>query len=287
MNQIAQKNADNNNNNGEIKKKWKFKQKPRELTPQEQKWKKIAFWILGLFLFLFIGQILFYAIFYDINDWVGILIIFIVLVMPAYLANAGMLIMGGGKPIDGGKIAKDGRPLFGPGKTWRGFILGPLVWGIIVALAIHSIFYFTWDQIEQFIIAVFSDPNRPYDFIDRSPQEAIDLYKLYLLGGYSNETFSQCFIRLVFRVTCVAYAAAFGDLIGSWLKRRLDRKRGEPFWIIDQIDFIICVLLVAMPFIQVNIDYLAIVIFSLIFTPSLTIFSNALTYFLGHKSVPW
>ena len=84
---------------------------------------------------------------------------------------------------------------------------------------------------------MFSDPNRPYDFIDRSPQEAVDLYKLYLLGGYADESTEICVLRLVFRVIFVAYGAAIGDLLGSWLKRRLDRKRGEPVWIVDQIDF--------------------------------------------------
>jgi len=279
----------NNNDNITIEsnKKWKLKQNRRELTPLEKHWKNIALIIMGIFLLLFVGQILFYSIFYSFSDWVGILIVFIVLVMPAYLSNAGMLIMGGGKPIDGGRVAKDGRPLFGPGKTWRGFILGPLVWGIIIGLLIHSIFFYTWEQIEQFIVSLFSNPNNSYKFIKRPPQEAVDLFKLYLLGGYSYENYAQCLFRLIFRVICVSYATATGDLVKSYLKRRLNIDRGQPFWIIDQIDFLIFVLIVAIPFVDLNIDYFAIVIFSLIFTPSLTIFANGLTYLLGHKSVPW
>ncbi|MBD3352035.1 MAG: CDP-archaeol synthase [Candidatus Lokiarchaeota archaeon] len=281
----SQKDGGKGQKNGDNEDKWKFKQDRRELTGQEKQWKKIAYIIFIGFLTLFIGQILVYTFVFDINDWVGILIIFIVLVMPAYLSNAGMLMMGGGKPMDGGKMAKDGRRLFGPGKTWRGFILGPLVWGIGVSLIIHSIFYLNWDKLVPYIFGLFDGENT-YDLIDRSGQAAVDLYQLYLIGG-THDSMVVNFILLFLRVTIVSFGAATGDLIGSWLKRRLDRKRGEPVWLVDQLDFIIFVLLCAMPFVPINVDYLTIVIFSLIFTPSLTVCANMIAYALGHKSVPY
>ena len=48
-------------------------------------------------------------------------------VLPAYFANGAPVVFGGGRPIDGGRLFWDGRPLFGPRKTIRGFISGVLV----------------------------------------------------------------------------------------------------------------------------------------------------------------
>jgi CDP-2,3-bis-(O-geranylgeranyl)-sn-glycerol synthase len=44
--------------------------------------------------------------------------------MPAYIPNPAAAALGGGAPIDGGRILSDGRRLFGEGKTWRGLYLG-------------------------------------------------------------------------------------------------------------------------------------------------------------------
>lgn len=267
-------------------KEWKFKAERRKLTPQEEQWKKTAFRIMAFFLILFVAQILVYTFVWSFNDWVCVLIIFIVLVMPGYLSNAGMLIVGGGKPIDGGRMAKDGRRLFGPGKTWRGFIGGPLFVGIPIALGIHAIFYFTWPQIEDYIIEMFS-AGGIYDLFARDPNDAVELFKLYLVGAHTEESLLTGFFRILPRVISVSYATALGDLLGSWMKRRLGRKRGEPVWLVDQLDFIFIVLLASLPFVTINMDFLTIVIFSLIFTPSLTVIANSITYFLGHKSVPY
>jgi len=45
-------------------------------------------------------------------------------ILPAYVANASPVILGGGRPIDGGRYWRDGRRILGDGKTWRGFIGG-------------------------------------------------------------------------------------------------------------------------------------------------------------------
>jgi len=45
-------------------------------------------------------------------------------VLPAYFANSTPTVFGGGPPIDGGRLYKDGKPLLGPGKTWRGLYAG-------------------------------------------------------------------------------------------------------------------------------------------------------------------
>jgi CDP-2,3-bis-(O-geranylgeranyl)-sn-glycerol synthase len=46
--------------------------------------------------------------------------------LPAYLPNPVAALFGGGAPIDGGRNFRDGRRIFGDGKTFRGLFLGIL-----------------------------------------------------------------------------------------------------------------------------------------------------------------
>jgi CDP-2,3-bis-(O-geranylgeranyl)-sn-glycerol synthase len=48
-------------------------------------------------------------------------------ILPAYLANAAPVVLGGGPPLDGGKKFLDGRRILGEGKTARGFVGGLIV----------------------------------------------------------------------------------------------------------------------------------------------------------------
>ena len=59
----------------------------------------------------------------------------LVFIFPAYCANAVPVIFGGGRPLDGGHLFLDGKPLFGSHKTVRGFISG-LVVGTLVGLGL-------------------------------------------------------------------------------------------------------------------------------------------------------
>ena len=45
-------------------------------------------------------------------------------ILPAYVANSTPTLFGGGPPIDGGRLWRDGKPILGPGKTWRGLFVG-------------------------------------------------------------------------------------------------------------------------------------------------------------------
>lgn len=56
------------------------------------------------------------------------------LVLPAYLANMGATLVGGGPPIDGGRTWSDGRRILGDGKTWRGLLLAPPIAGALTGL---------------------------------------------------------------------------------------------------------------------------------------------------------
>ena len=62
-------------------------------------------------------------------------------IFPAYCANAAPIIFGGGRPIDAGRKFLDGKPLFGPRKTIRGFCAGLLV-GTLVCLLLNALFQY-------------------------------------------------------------------------------------------------------------------------------------------------
>ncbi len=53
---------------------------------------------------------------------------------PSYVANAAPLLLGGGRPLDGGRRFVDGGPIFGSHKTVRGLFAG-IIAGTIVGLA--------------------------------------------------------------------------------------------------------------------------------------------------------
>ena len=68
-----------------------------------------------------------------LNDLLQLLGTAIWFILPAYMANATPVVLGGGAPIDGGKLFRDGRPIFGAGKTIRGFVAG-LIAGSLVGV---------------------------------------------------------------------------------------------------------------------------------------------------------
>ncbi len=55
----------------------------------------------------------------------------LMLIFPAYCANAAPVLAGGGLPMDFGKDFVDGRRIFGKNKTFRGFFFGLLI-GVLV-----------------------------------------------------------------------------------------------------------------------------------------------------------
>ena len=67
------------------------------------------------------------------------------IMIPAYIPNPAAALVGGGTPIDFGKCAKDGRRLFGDGKTWRGLIGGIIIGIIFGAAQMFLAAYFHWD----------------------------------------------------------------------------------------------------------------------------------------------
>ncbi|MHA1561155.1 MAG: CDP-archaeol synthase [Promethearchaeota archaeon] len=232
-----------NSNNKKIKGKSLFK--PRPLNNEDKKNAKIAliFCIVGIM--AFIVQMLYFLIRYKgIDDWLVVLIFWIVFIMPGYIADAMMALVGGGAPLDGGKIAKDGRRLFGSGKTKRGFFFGPFI-GAIIALCIHGILFWQWESITVLTISFTENPDVYYHFYENNADNLIKDLSIFLLGNPSGDTTFLSFLRLIPRVVLCSYGTAFGDLFGSWAKRRKNIFSGQPFWVVDQIDFLAGCLLFA------------------------------------------
>ena len=128
------------------------------------------------------------------------------LIIPAYIANASALLIGGGKPIDFGKKYKDGKRILGDGKTWRGLIAGTFI-GMTAGFGLS-------------VAAIYAD-----------------LYGFPI--NISDFTGFPIMIPLIFSV---CFGALMGDIIESFFKRRIGRKRGEDWIPFDQLDFILGVL---------------------------------------------
>lgn len=121
-------------------------------------------------------------------------------VIPIYAANAFATLSRGKKPIDGGKKFIDGQPLFGPGKTWEGLILGCTIGILIATLEMIAYPYLPWNL-----------SNTHLQIVPMTP----------VLGFF------------------LGLGAIVGDLAGSFVKRRMKIPRGKPAPLLDQEDFLI------------------------------------------------
>lgn len=145
--------------------------------------------------------------------------------LPAYIANATPVVMGGGGPLDGGRTWVDGQPILGDHKTVRGTISG-ITAGILIGL------------------------------IQGSPVRGIFL----------------------------AIGAIGGDLVVSFVKRRLKMKPGTLFPIADQMGFI--VFAVALVSLAEPIPWERMVAIILATLP-IHYLTNIMAWILRLKSDPW
>ncbi len=165
--------------------------------------------------------------------------------LPAYVPNSAAAFFGGGSPIDGGRTYRDGRRIFGDGKTWRGLAAGIAI-GIVVGLIQ------IWGRV------------------------AAGLTMLPELT--------------VLVVVLLSVGALLGDLVKSFVKRRLGKDRGAPWLIADQYDFVagafILLLLFQYGWVVTTITPL-ILFWIIVITPLLHRLVNILGYMMGVKDVPW
>lgn len=127
------------------------------------------------------------------------------LMLPAYLANPAAQITGGGLTLDFGRKGRDGRPLLGPGKTWRG-----LVGGVVGGLTVGSL---------QVVASAAADDPSVLPSFDPS-------------GGVASPASFAV-------VAVLALGALLGDAVKSYAKRRVGKERGQRLPIADQYDFVL------------------------------------------------
>ncbi|MFH0816975.1 MAG: CDP-2,3-bis-(O-geranylgeranyl)-sn-glycerol synthase [Methanobacteriota archaeon] len=187
-------------------------------------------------------------------DPLGAALLGIWLFLPAMAPNSGAVLLGGGAPMDFGRSMKDGRRVFGDGKTWRGFF-GGIACGIGLGLVQMGIAYAAGSG----------------DYWGFSPFPGILLVFLFLSVG-----------------------AMLGDLLGSFVKRRLGGERGASYPVLDIYVFVAMAILFVALFQNgwFTEHYLSdwgwlglVTVLSL--TPLLHRGVNVIGFKMGKKKVPW
>ena len=159
------------------------------------------------------------------------------LILPAYAGNSMAPLFKGTHPIDGGRKFR-GRPLFGPGKTWEGFVFGCIIATFIGFLQ----------------MAVM--PNIPFA---TSPVPLLIVTMTPLLGFL------------------LGFGAMFGDLVGSFIKRRMGIARGTPVPLLDQVDFLLGAFVFALILVPIRWQW---ILLMLILTPIFHLLANSVGYVL-------
>ncbi|MCD4844179.1 MAG: CDP-2,3-bis-(O-geranylgeranyl)-sn-glycerol synthase [Methanosarcinales archaeon] len=181
------------------------------------------------------------------------------LMIPAYIANPMAVVFGGGAPIDCGKNFYDGRRILGDGKTIRGLLAGTAC-GLLAGII----------QVILAPVLAASGLFGSYDIFQSA------------LNAYSFNT-----IHIVF---LMALGALLGDSCESFVKRRINLKRGAMFPVADQLDFVlgawILTYILASTWFITHFD-IRIIVTVLIITPLLHISTNIIGYFLKLKKEPW
>lgn len=218
--------------------------------------------IYTVYLGIIVGLLVpFYIYFFVIRGYNTLYITSAILVglyyiSPAYIANGLAVIFGRrGHPIDGGKPFFDKRAIFGKGKTIEGFIGGGITGGFFGTLIYMNISYDF--VVSQLTSDIFMEVYRLLDVLLKA-----DVTLAFLLS----------------------FGALLGDLVGSFLKRRMNFPRGSPVPLLDQLDFLVgAILLGALVYVPP-----AVIILSLLeITIILHIVANTIAYELHLKSYPW
>ncbi len=167
-------------------------------------------------------------------------------ISPAYCANA-LAVFGGGKPVDFGKKWR-GKRVFGDGKTWKGLIIG------VIAGTLFGLMWFYLSKSGPLNEVYYS----VFDFRITDP-----LFGMYLSLG-----------------------AMAGDLVNSFIKRRLGMKSGAPLWGADQLNVLFGGLLFAYflaPTFIIFEEFIAL----LVITFAIHLIGNQIAYYTKRKKVRW
>jgi len=94
--------------------------------------------------------------------------------------------------------------------------------------------------------------------------------------------------RSPFEPLVISFGAMAGDILGSFIKRRLGLKRGAPAPVMDQLGFVVCALIASILIYGIPEWFNPPVItLLLIITGCLHLGTNYLAYLLGLKSEPY
>ena len=214
----------------------------------------------------------------DMSFWSGPLLV-LWLYLPGYLANTAAMF--GGKwlpdllgieprPIDGGRRLSDGHRILGDGKTWNG-LSGALIGAGLLCMFTH------WVG-ENHIVenGVFLDP-----LIWAGPGD------WFWIGG----EWGAAFIVGV----CLGFGCMFGDCAGSFIKRRMGKKRegseSSQAPLLDTLPFALCTfamgLLLFPDALVGNSDLIGSMLALLVLTPVIHRLTNVFGYWVGLKEVPY
>ncbi|MFH1306220.1 MAG: CDP-2,3-bis-(O-geranylgeranyl)-sn-glycerol synthase, partial [Candidatus Micrarchaeota archaeon] len=165
-------------------------------------------------------------------------------ILPAYVANAAPVLLGGHFQIDGGMRAYDNRPWLGKGKTWLG-IAGGFFAGMLASVL-----------------------------------------EAHFLTGTSYDLFGGQAEYYIFAGLLLSIGALFGDLLGSFIKRRMGISSGKPSFL-DQLLFLFGALLFAYP-LSLSIAFHPVsILFLVLFTYFIHRGANEFAHTFGLKKVPW
>jgi CDP-2,3-bis-(O-geranylgeranyl)-sn-glycerol synthase len=178
------------------------------------------------------------------------------LMLPAYIANSfATLPRGRGPPLDFGRVwSGDGQRVFGPSKTWSGFLaagFGAMPFCLLEA----------W-------IILLAPPNLAIvPVLTSTVAAAIPLAAILTFGAMG------------------------GDALGSFLKRRLGRESGARTLLLDQMPFVLVPIGLGFAFYpslfaEVFFHWEA-VFWLLVFTLGLHVLFNWVGFKVGLKKVPW
>jgi CDP-2,3-bis-(O-geranylgeranyl)-sn-glycerol synthase len=147
-----------------------------------------------------------------------------------------------------------GKRILGDGKTWRGFFGGGLA-GVVLGLILMGISY------------IFDKDG---------------------LWGYTDVWTG------IVVIICLSFGSLLGDMMGSFIKRRLGIERGKKAPILDQYDFLIGAFLLTLLFnhrwvynTYIEGWHILALVFLLIITLLLHRMMNIIGYKAGLKKEPW
>jgi CDP-2,3-bis-(O-geranylgeranyl)-sn-glycerol synthase len=176
------------------------------------------------------------------------------LMVPMLIPNSAAVLFGGGTPVDFGKTMKDGTRILGDGKTWNGLIGGTLS-GMGLGM------------IQVIIMNLLDAPSW---------------------------TYGECVPCTILILFLLSFGSLFGDMLGSFIKRRLKIARGAKAPILDQYDFLIGAMLIFIPlqwswFYENMLEgiYLVGFIGLIILIPLMHRAMNIIGFKMGKKDVPW